>query len=59
MLISMKGFKYEKFNLLEWMHNLGRAWDNLLNFLVGLEPPRSPPPTVVRFIDTTRAHTPM
>ena len=35
MLMSMKGFKYEKFNLLEWMHNLGRAWDNMLTFLIG------------------------
>ena len=30
------GFKYAKFNLLEWMHNLGRAWDNFLRLLVGM-----------------------
>ena len=35
MLMSMKRFKYSKFNLLEWMHNLGRVWDCCLNFLVG------------------------
>ena len=29
-------FKYGKFNLLEWMHNLGRAWDGFLNLLVGI-----------------------
>ena len=34
------GFKYENFNILEWMHNLARAFDNLLDMLVrrlGLE----------------------
>ena len=30
------GFKYSKFNLLEWMHNLGRAFDCILNFLIGM-----------------------
>ena len=28
-------FKYAKFNLMEWMHNLGRAFDCFLSLLVG------------------------
>ena len=36
------GWKYSKFNLLEWMHNMGRTFDCILNLLFGLVPP--PPP---------------
>ena len=36
MLVAMKGFKYLKFNLLEWMHNLGRAFDCVHNLLIGI-----------------------
>ncbi len=35
LLSSLHGFKYDRFNLLEWMHNLARAFENLLEFLVG------------------------
>ena len=35
LLSSMTGFNYEKLNLLEWMHNLARAFDNFLEILVG------------------------
>ena len=51
MLASMKGFKYEKLNLLEWMHNLGRAWDCFLNILVGIDH------THTSRAHITRAHT--
>ena len=32
---SLAGWRYEKFNLLEWMHNLARTFDNYQNLLVG------------------------
>lgn len=35
MLMSMSGFKYDRFNLLEWMHNIKCAFDNFLDMLVG------------------------
>lgn len=35
LMSSLRGFKYEKFNILEWMHNLARAFDNFLELLVG------------------------
>lgn len=35
MLMSMQGFKYECFNILEWMHNLKCAFDNFCDLLVG------------------------
>lgn len=35
MLSSLRGFNYERFNLLEWMHNMARAYDNILELLVG------------------------
>ena len=35
MLMSMAGFKYDRFNLLEWMHNLKCSFDNFLDLLVG------------------------
>ena len=37
MLMSLRGFKYDRFNLLEWMHNLKCSFDNLLDLLVGRE----------------------
>ena len=52
MLISLKGFHYAKFNLLEWMHNLGRSFDCLNSFLVGIISAPTPPH---RSIDT-RTH---
>ena len=61
MLMSLKGFKYEKFNLLEWMHNLGRTWDCLLNFLVGIylnsNPYASSPPPLSCVRHTHIIHT--
>ena len=35
LLSSLRGFKYEKFNLLEWMNNLDCVFDNFLELLVG------------------------
>ena len=35
MLHTLTGFNYEKFNLLEWMHNLARAFNCFLNLMVG------------------------
>ena len=35
MLMAMLGFKYDRFNLLEWMHNIKCAFDNFLDMLVG------------------------
>lgn len=35
MLSSYIGMKYENFNLLEWMHNMARAFDNFMEFLTG------------------------
>ena len=35
MLTTMDGFQYDKFNLLEWMHNLKCAFDNFVDLLVG------------------------
>lgn len=35
MLASMKGFQYDKFNVLEWMHNLACTFDCFLDLLVG------------------------
>ena len=35
MLASLKNIEYHKFNLLEWMHGLARAFDNMTNLLVG------------------------
>ena len=35
MLLTLKNFRYEWFNTLEWMHNLKCAFDNFLNLLVG------------------------
>ena len=35
MFSSLKGFKYSKFNFLEWMHNLARVFDRFMDFLVG------------------------
>ena len=37
MLYNLTGYNYEKFNLLEWMHNLARAFDNFNNLLVGVD----------------------
>ena len=36
MLMSMIGFQYDKFNLLEWMHNVKCVFDNFFDLLVGL-----------------------
>ena len=33
-LMLMKGLKYLKFNLIEWIHNLGRVWDCVHNLLI-------------------------
>ena len=35
MLMTLKSFDYEFFNILEWMHNLKCAHENCLNLLVG------------------------
>ena len=35
MLMGLLGFKYDRFNLLEWMHNLKCAFDNFNDMLVG------------------------
>ena len=35
MLMSLAGFQYDRFNLLEWMHNLKCSFDNFLDLLVG------------------------
>ena len=35
MLSTYRGLRYSKFNLLEWMHNVARTYDNFMNFLVG------------------------
>ena len=36
MMFSMyKTIQYDKFNILEWMHNLARAFDNFMDLLVG------------------------
>ena len=36
MMFSMyRGIQYDKFNILEWMHNLARSFDNFLDLLVG------------------------
>ena len=37
MLMSMSGFKYDRFNLLEWMHNLKCAFDNITDLLIGCD----------------------
>ena len=35
MFASLKGFRYAKFNFLEWMHNIARAFDRAQDYLVG------------------------
>ena len=35
MLMSLRGFMYDRFNLLEWMHNVKCAFDNFRDLLVG------------------------
>ena len=35
MLMSLQGFKYDRFNILEWMHNIKCSFDNVLELLVG------------------------
>ena len=35
MLSSYRGLQYSKFNLLEWMHNMARTYDNFMKLLVG------------------------
>ena len=35
MLTLYRGIQYDKFNVLEWMHNMARSFDNILNFLTG------------------------
>ena len=35
MLMSLLHFKYDRFNILEWMHNLKCAFDNFLGLLAG------------------------
>ena len=35
---NLRGWQYDKFNLLEWMHNMARAFDNFQNLLVGNGP---------------------
>ena len=35
MLYALKGIKYSKFNILEWLHNMVRAFDNTMDLLVG------------------------
>ena len=40
MLMSLEGFKYERFNLLEWMHNLKCSHDNVLDLLIGRDDPK-------------------
>ena len=35
MMNAMLGFKYDRFNLLEWMYNLKGAFDNFVDLLVG------------------------
>lgn len=35
MFSTLSGFLYHKFNHVEWMHNLARAFDNYNDFLVG------------------------
>ena len=37
MLMSLRGFMYDRFNLLEWMHNVKCSFDNCLDLLVGRE----------------------
>ena len=35
MLAYYRGIQYDKFNILEWMHNLARAYDNFADLLLG------------------------
>ena len=35
MLSTYRELEYSEFNLLEWMHNMARAFDNFNAFLVG------------------------
>ena len=35
LLATLENFKYEKFNILEWMHNLKRTYECFLDLLVG------------------------
>ena len=35
MFRNLRGLKYEYFNILEWMHNLARVFENCQNLLVG------------------------
>lgn len=35
MMTYLRGFQYDKFNILEWMHNVKCAFDNCLDLLVG------------------------
>ena len=35
MMYLYRGIQYHKFNILEWMHNMARAFGNLLDLLVG------------------------
>ena len=35
MLAHYRGIQYDKFNILEWMHNMARGFGNFMDFLVG------------------------
>ena len=35
MLNTYRGMEYSRFNILEWMHNMARAYDNFMAFLTG------------------------
>ena len=35
MMYLYRGIQYHKFNILEWMHNMARAFGNVMDFLVG------------------------
>ena len=37
MFVTLSGFHYDKFNPVEWMHNLARTFDNLNDLLVGVD----------------------
>jgi len=38
LLATLENFKYEKFNILEWMHNLKRTYECFMDLLVGRDP---------------------
>ena len=35
MLCALAGIQYDKFNILEWLHNMARTFDNFMDLLVG------------------------